>query len=121
MRIPINPVGKPRMTQRDRWAKRPAVVRYYAYCDLLREEWANLTSGAEVPEKLSLVFTIPMPPSWSNKKKSEMIGKPHQQRPDIDNLIKAFLDALCEDDSYVYSVKAEKYWGSQGAIEYLES
>ena len=29
----ITPVPKPRMTQADRWRKRPCVVRYFAFCD----------------------------------------------------------------------------------------
>jgi Holliday junction resolvase RusA-like endonuclease len=112
MHIPITPVAKPRMTQRDRWAKRPGVVRYYEFCDELREHWG----GQLVSPILELTFHIPMPQSWSKKKKSEMLGEPHQQRPDIDNLIKSFLDALCDDDSYIYSVKAEKRWDKVGSI-----
>lgn len=116
MRLPVVPIGKPRMTQRDRWAKRPAVVRYHAYCDLLREEWRQLTK-LEVPENLFIIFTIPMPISWSKKKKVEMNGKPHQQRPDIDNLCKAFMDALCDDDSYIHELHAYKVWGEEGSIQ----
>lgn len=33
---PIVPVPKPRMTQRDKWQKRPAVMRYRAFCDEVR-------------------------------------------------------------------------------------
>lgn len=113
MRISITPVPKPRMTQRDRWAKRPAVVRYYAYCDLLRV----LLPDYQPSEKLVLEFGVPMPKSWSAKKRSLMEGKPHRQRPDIDNLAKAIMDALCEDDSYIYSLKAEKYWSDEPYIE----
>lgn len=69
-----------------------------------------------MPENLHLVFTIEMPASWSERKKNALEGKPHQQRPDIDNYVKAFLDALCEDDSYVYAIRAEKYWGRQASI-----
>lgn len=115
MIIPIEPVPKPRMTQRDRWAKRPAVVRYHAFCDEIRELYQQ-----EVTPQLALRFYITMPQSWSKKKRLEMEGKPHQQRPDIDNLIKAFLDALCEDDSYVYAIRGEKYWSEQGSIEVVE-
>lgn len=106
MVIMMVPVAKPRMTQRDRWAKRPAVVRYHEFCDELRLRWGN----QEVPEKVSIKFYLPMPKSWSKKKRKEMVWKPHQQRPDVDNLVKAFLDALCEEDSYIYGVRAEKYW-----------
>lgn len=112
MLIQIVPVPKPRMTQRDRWAKRPAVVRYYNFCDDLR----LLFGKNRVSDRLSITFFMPMPKSWSNKKRLEMLGSPHQQRPDIDNLIKSFLDALCEDDSYVYYVEAEKRWGLVGEI-----
>ena len=117
MIIPLEPTPKPRMTQRDRWAKRPSVVRYYAFCDELRIMWGIQSYHQVVPPTLALRFNMPMPASWSKKKRLEMDGAPHQQTPDIDNLIKAFLDALCEDDSYVYSVTAEKYWSQQGSIE----
>lgn len=116
MIIKITPVPKPRMTQRDRWAKRPAVVRYHEFCDALRTLWGHTGEG-DVPESLSLTFFMPMPKSWSDKKKANMLNKPHQQRPDIDNLAKAFLDALCEDDSYVYHLEATKVWSGEGAIQ----
>lgn len=113
MLLPIRPVPKPRLTQRDRWAKRPAVVRYYEFCDELRLLWGR----REVPEALSITFIMPLPSSWSARKKLSMEGQPHKQRPDIDNLVKAFLDALCEDDSYVNELHAYKVWGSVGCIE----
>lgn len=109
--LSITPVPKPRMTQRDRWAKRPAVERYYHFADELREQWEG-----EVPPMFRIVFMMPMPKSWSKKKRMEMTGRPHQQRPDVDNLTKAFLDALCEDDSYVYHVDAAKHWSEEGGI-----
>lgn len=116
MKISINPVGKPRQTQSDRWKKRPVVMRYRAYADELREKWSQETEEA-VPDSLFLIFQIPMPGSWSAKKKAAMMGTPHQQKPDIDNLVKAFLDALCEDDSYVWRVVAVKQWAYTGSIE----
>lgn len=32
----ITPIGKPRMTQRDRWHKRPATAAYWAYKEQVR-------------------------------------------------------------------------------------
>lgn len=61
-----------------------------------------------------------MPKSWSNKKRNEMLGKPHQQKPDIDNLIKAVLDCLCKDDSYIWNVTALKQWDINGSITIIE-
>ena len=111
MILELTPVPKPRMTQRDRWAKRPAVMRYRQYCDTIRE------LGAHVPEEgAHIQFYLPMPKSWSKKKRALMQGEPHQQKPDIDNLVKALLDALYEDDSGVWDIRASKRWAENGAI-----
>lgn len=61
-----------------------------------------------------------MPASWSARKKNLYDGKPHQVKPDIDNYLKAFMDALCEDDSYVYDVRATKEWACEGSIILIE-
>ena len=53
---------------------------------------------------------------WSKKKKHEMDGKPHQSRPDKDNLEKALLDAIYEEDSHVWDSRVTKVWGYYGAI-----
>lgn len=112
--IPVSPVTKPRMTNRDRWGtnKRPIVERYHTFRDEIR-----LVYKKPLPAKLMVVFNVPMPKSWSDKRKQEMFGKPNQQRPDIDNYIKALLDALCEDDSYIYDIRAIKKWSILGSIE----
>lgn len=112
MFIAIRPVPKPRLTQRDRWAHRPSVVRYYAFCDELRLKYPY-----PLKETALFNFYIEMPKSWSKKKRAAMLGKPHQQKPDIDNLAKAVMDALCEEDSYIYALHAEKYWADEPGIE----
>lgn len=107
----ITPVPKPRMTQRDKWAKRPAVMRYREFCDQCRE------LGVTVPDGGAHVrFIMPMPKSWSAKKKAEMAGQPHQQKPDLDNLLKALFDATRKEDSGIYSISAIKEWGDHGRI-----
>ena len=122
MKFKVVPVPAPRMTRQDRWTDktrmkgRPAVIRYFLFQDELRLLWGSRI----VPSRLALRFFLPMPPSWSKKKKLQSDGKPHQNKPDIDNLIKSFLDTLCENDQYVYAVKAEKYWSTEGYIEVEE-
>lgn len=111
-KLAITPMGKPRMTQRDRWAKREVVVRYHAYCDLLNV----LLPRYELPGSLHIVFGIAMPASWSKKKKAEHLNQPHRQKPDVDNLAKAFMDAFHSDDSHVWALKAEKYWSDEPYI-----
>ena len=45
-----------------------------------------------------------------------MDGRPHQQKPDVDNLLKALMDALFDDDCKVWSVAVSKVWGESGKI-----
>jgi Holliday junction resolvase RusA-like endonuclease len=104
------------MTQRDRWKNRPCVEKYYSFKDELKSLWGD----REVPDCCHLVFRLPMPMSWSEKKRLLMTGKPHRQKPDVDNLAKAFFDSLLTDDAYIYDIRASKYWDEEGSIEVKE-
>lgn len=109
----ITPIGKPRMTQRDKWKKRPIVQRYYHFKDLIRLHNVTIPNyGANI------IFILPFPKSWSKKKCKAMEGKPHQEKPDLDNILKALLDsAFMEgDDKKVYDIACAKYWGKYGKI-----
>jgi Holliday junction resolvase RusA-like endonuclease len=108
----IQPVPKPRMTQRDKWAKRPAVLRYRAFCDQVRAQ------GVELPDAgAHITFMLPMPGSWSRKKRQLMLGAPHKQKPDVDNLAKALLDACRDEDQGVWDLRTTKRWAHLGGIE----
>lgn len=85
-------------------------MKYRNFCDELRFKVGNYKLPAEVKMKLY----IPVFKSYSNKKKERLIGSPHQQRPDIDNFVKAIFDALTEEDDYIYHVDAAKYWAKEG-------
>ena len=111
MVIEITPVPKPRMVGSDRWKKRPSVLRYWAFKDKLR----SLVEGTLEPS-FDVTFVFPMPQTWSNKKKAANDGKPHQQRPDLDNAVKALMDALCDEDSHIHDVHMRKTWGKVGQI-----
>lgn len=115
----LDPVPKPRMTRRDKWDKRPCVVRYWSYCNNLQ---AEAQKQNYTPSKtLSLIFVIPMPNSWSKRKREAHDGKPHTQTPDLDNLIKAFKDALLKNDSHIHTYNSmRKVWGISGKIVILE-
>lgn len=81
----INPLSKPRMTKSDSWKNRPVVMNYWAYKDLVK------LHKVEIPAACHIVFYIAMPNSWSEKKKLAMNDRPHQQTPDIDNILKGLL------------------------------
>lgn len=115
----IDPVAKPRMTRRDKWLSPPrkCVQKYRKFADDLRQ---SILYDEFVPGfRLVLEFHVPMPKSWSKKKKAEMVGKPHQQTPDLDNFIKS-LDAIVPEDCGIWDIHAKKFWSITGRI-YLEN
>jgi Holliday junction resolvase RusA-like endonuclease len=113
--LPLSPFPKPRMTRRDRWAKRDVVVEYFAWCDTLRALCAQIKY--ELPDQgTRVIFNIPMPHSWPRTKKAKLDGAPHKQKPDCDNLFKAFADALRKDDSGIWQIQCEKRWAVTGSI-----
>ncbi len=100
------------MTKKDRWSKRPEVLRYRAFCDECRLKGVHLpVAGAHI------IFICEMPKSWTKKKKLTMVGKPHTQKPDVDNFCKALLDALYKNDSKIWDLRITKVWGYEGQIE----
>lgn len=108
------------MTRSDRWKKRKCVVEYYKFKDELNAQAKRLGYVPEVP--LSIHFVIPMPKSWSKKKKREMLGKGHESTPDLDNLIKAFKDCLLKEDSWVSRYgEMSKTWGEEGEIRVVHN
>jgi len=108
----INPCPKPRMVNSDKWKKRPPVLRYFAFKDECK------LKKVEVPEAGShIIFHIPMPKSWSKKKKLKMLGQPHQQWPDRDKLDKALLDAVLNEDSGVWDARVTKLLSDIRMIE----
>ena len=111
--LKVTPMGKPRMTQRDQWYKRARVDRYWEYKRKLKEQW----EGNELMETFWIVCYIPMPKSWSKKKREQMRGQPHRQKPDADNITKAFKDSLYKEDSIVWDERCTKFWAEEGAIE----
>lgn len=111
MEYKIDPCTKPRMTRSDRWKVRPATTKYWAFKDEVKRLWIELAE-----EGKHITFIIPMPKSWSKKKKLEMDWKPHQQTPDKDNLEKALMDAIYDDDCRIWDSRVSKRWGREWKI-----
>ena len=113
----ITPVAKPRMTQRDKWLKprRPAVQKYYDF------KMQCLLEKVELPEDGGhVIFHLPMPKSWTKKKKAEMCGKRHKSRPDLDNLLKSLSDSVYGEDSIISDVRITKIWSHKGQIQIFD-
>lgn len=112
-RFDVVPIAAPRMNQADRWKRRPCVVRYFAYRDQVRALAEE--QGFTLPERFYLWFQMPMPKSWSQRKKRMMFGEPCRSKPDADNLAKGFFDCFGED-KHVWSVQITKTWHDKGGI-----
>jgi len=115
--IHVNPVPKPRMTSRDKWEKRPIVQRYWAYKDEIILRF-KLLGFSTLPGHISLLhFVMQMPQSWPESKKARLDGQPHQQVPDLSNMLKGIEDCMCKDDSHIWRYDSlEKRWGRKGQI-----
>lgn len=102
------------MTRRDVWLNppRPCVAKWRQFKDRVRE------LGITVQDGDALTFWIPMPPSWSKKKREKMLGSPHQQTPDLDNLIGGLFDAaLPTGDAHIHELgRTCKRWWDAGRI-----
>lgn len=66
------------------------------------------------PIAIDVLFVLPVPASWSAKKRATVTA--HTSRPDLDNLLKLFKDALNGvfwlDDRQIFSVQARKVYGA---------
>jgi len=101
-------MGKPRMTQSDKWKNppRPAVARWYAFKDhfYLTAREAGYYPNYRI-DQCHVVAYLP-------GRKGSPPGRPHQIPPDADNIFKAVLDALTDNDSACWKISLEKYTGS---------
>ncbi len=113
MKYNITPIAKPRMTRADQWRKRKCVMQYWAFKDQCKAKHLSFP-----PRGARIAFGLPMPASWSAKKRDLLDGNPHQSKPDLDNLLKGLADAVYEDDSVISSYAGiEKVWAREGFIE----
>ncbi len=134
--LEITPVTAPRQIKSDLWAPRPQIVKYRDYQNTVQREWGD----TPIPIPFFLLVIVPMPASWSSKKKKRMYGTPHiTTGKDRDNYDKGFWDSLFYDrkgrylnplldthgneltnDGFIWSGWPEKRWGYTGSISVYE-
>lgn len=103
-----DPVGKPRMTKRDKWQVRPCVATYRAWCDVARLSVLHRTT------KLLLTTpTVLTVKAYFDSGKVHRCG-PHTVKADLDNVCKAVMDALFVNDQMIYELHATKLWCDGG-------
>lgn len=114
----VTPNPKVRMTRRDTWGNqsvRPAVLKWRAFANRVQ------ALGVTVQDGDSITFCVPMPESWSKKKRDAHRGQPHRAKPDLDNLLGGLFDAaMPKGDQHIASLQiVRKQWADEGAIEIL--
>lgn len=123
MKIKVQPFPAVR-SNRNSWSD--TVKNYHSKMNILRAEiWDK---KEEIIQKIlswdyEIVFEMKMPKSWSKKKLLEMNWKYHLQKPDADNLFKAFTDCIFYkhkiNDSKVFRINCYKVWGNEWSINIL--
>lgn len=116
--MPGAAIGKPRMTQKDKWAKRDCVMRYRAWADHLRL-LAHAAGGLPDTDRIlevSWVARFEPPKGTSKKRMAAMIGNLHRVKPDRDNIDKAVLDVLFENDQGIACGTIRKEWAEQSSL-----
>jgi Holliday junction resolvase RusA-like endonuclease len=92
-------------------------VRWYAAREMAKRGLQPLDGALSV----TIEFTLPIPPSWSQRKKDHAVLGSIMPigRPDSDNLAKAITDAanghIWRDDSQIVELIVRKRYGEPGA------
>lgn len=116
--FPITPIPAPRMTQgqlkllhihdvaltRTDLATKRRLQKYFSF----KEALAHLAKKQrfKLPDHgFHITFYLP-----HRLKGPELEDTPHQQKPDLDNLVKAFKDALSAKDQIIWDYRISKRW-----------
>jgi Holliday junction resolvase RusA-like endonuclease len=112
-------LGDPIAKKRPKFARRGNFVTVY---DAQKKETDDIKIQllAQWPYKpietgleIEILFYMPIPASWSKKRKEEALkSETHKSKPDLDNLVKLFFDAMnnviYSDDRLIYKLTAGK-------------
>lgn len=131
--------GEPKAQPRPRAFARKMGGKFVArvYDAGTAEGWKSAVAAAALPHRparpldgplsLMLVYSMPRPKSHyrSGKRSHELkdgMTANHTQKPDLDNLTKAVLDALTQigmwrDDSQVCEKREVKVWSERGGVD----
>jgi Holliday junction resolvase RusA-like endonuclease len=119
--IPGKPFAKqrPRSTRQGRvYTPKETVSFERTVAAIAAQHFKQPLTGAV---RLTMRAVFEPPASWSGKKRREHMGRPHCQKPDLDNCLKAISDGLNRiafgDDSQVAVVIGEKVWGETEQTE----
>ncbi len=89
--------------------KRRRYIEYIEWKQKVRQEAYRVKLMPPV-SGFWIKFFIPMPKSWSKKKRNQLCFTPNQTHPDVSNMVKAAEDALFQQDMIIWDYRASKFW-----------
>lgn len=97
--------------------RKNSIKKYFDYKRSLKEEADK--QGLKFPEAGAWIrFYLPMPKSWSKKKRNKNCYELHTSKPDADNIFKALADSLFKQDQGISDYRVSKFWyDGSGYIE----
>jgi Holliday junction resolvase RusA-like endonuclease len=111
------PKGRPRMTRRGHAYTPSRTVAYERMIGQLAAFEMRGRPPLTVPVRVELLVELPVPASWSMRRRAAAITGDivPTSRPDVDNFVKAILDAINSivicDDAQVVEISATKKFG----------
>lgn len=113
------PSPRPRFRNAGKFVQTYMPTSYTKHKEFIQKQMPKLMTDKSL--KITLLFEIPMAQSWSNKKKLQLLKKPHTAKPDIDNLLKTVLDAanghVWIDDGQVFELHTKKIYSETPKIK----
>jgi Holliday junction resolvase RusA-like endonuclease len=118
--------GRPKFARKGNFVSTYTPLKTKNYEDRIREvarEAMGSSEPLETPITVCFYITMPVPASYSKKAKTAcLLGETRPtKKPDVDNIIKAFLDAMNGivylDDCQVVDLHAKKVYGTVGMVE----
>jgi Holliday junction resolvase RusA-like endonuclease len=120
--------GRPKFARRGNFVSAYTPTKTRDYESLIAEA-ARQAMGPSEPLKTPvgayIYITVPIPQSYSKKRTAACLDGSERpcKKPDIDNIIKAFLDSMngivYNDDTQVVSLHSTKCYGTVGMVEVL--
>lgn len=118
--------GRPKFARRGNFVSTYTPLKTKLYEDQIREVASKAMGEVEpldTPITACFYITMPVPASYSKKAREACLSGATRptKKPDCDNVIKAFLDAMNGivylDDCQVVDLHAKKVYGTVGMVE----
>lgn len=124
------PVGKgrPKFARRGNFVSTYTPTKTRDYEDLIKVAAKQAMGSSEplkTPVAAYIYITVPIPQSYSKKRfKACLDGSERPcKKPDCDNILKAYFDAMnkivYDDDSQIVEIYSKKVYGTIGMVEVL--